>query len=305
MSLYAAPCCVDRDTIRNVALAVCGGLAVALTAAMLPAAFRPERGGEGGSGGVGSGDGVGEPPARPPADPPEMVIDIPFLPELLTALAVVAALLALRYLYHNRRRVFRAAVVALAIALVGAVISQFFAPDPSTVQPPSFEPAPTNASDGGASGETVSDPPALALVFVLVLTAAVLGTAFAVRRRSRGDREASSDDADAGSGEAAAMARAAGRAADRIEEGDDVDNEVYRAWREMTSLLDLARPETNTAGEFESAAVEAGMDPADVRELTALFETARYGGYEPEPTDERRAVELLRRIEDRYSEGES
>lgn len=304
MSLYAALCCVDRDTIRNVALAVCGGLAVALTAAMLPSAFRPERSGEGGSGGVGSGDGVGEPPARPPADPPEMVIDIPFLSELLALLAVVAALLALRYLYHNRRRVFRAAVVALAIALVGAVIAQFFTLDPSAVTPPSFEPAPTNASDGGASGETVSDPPALALVLVLVLTAAVLGTAFAVRRRSRSDREPSSDD-DAGSGEAAAMARAAGRAADRIEEGDDVDNEVYRAWREMTSLLDLARPETNTAGEFESAAVEAGMDPADVRELTALFETARYGGYEPEPTDERRAVELLRRIEDRYSEGES
>ena len=294
---------MDRDTIRNAALAVFGVLAVTITAATLPSAYQPKRSGSGGSGTTGVGDGSGAPSAPSPVDPPDAVIEIPFLTELATLFVLVVALVALRYLYRNRRRAFRAAVVVIAVALVASLLSQFFSPDPATVEPPSIAPQTGNSSSGGASGETVTDPPLLPVVLVLALTAAVLGTAVAVRRRSPAAPDSSSDD-DLDASEVAAVGRAAGRAADRIEEGDDVDNEVYRAWREMTSLLDVSRPETHTAGEFEAAAVEAGMEPADVRELTDLFETVRYGGYEPEPTDERRAVELLRRIEERYSEGE-
>jgi len=117
----------------------------------------------------------------------------------------------------------------------------------------------------------VADPSLLPLVVVLALTAVVLGAAVGVRRHSSGDEASPSEDGSE-SAAAAAVGRAAGRAAERIETGDDLDNEVYRAWREMTSPLDVSRPETNTAGEFEAAAVDAGMDPEDVHELTDLFE---------------------------------
>lgn len=295
---------MDRETLRNAVLAICGVIAVTLTAATLPTAFQPERRGEGGSGATGAGDGAGGPMAPSPFDAPETVIEIPFLTEIGLLLALVAALVVLWRLYTSRRAVFRGVVVVIALAVVAFLISQLFSPDPSNLSSPSFTPWTGNTTSGGASGETVTDPPVLTLVLVLVLTAAVLGTAVAVRQRSPGGSSSSSGD-DTASTATAAVARAAGRAADRIEEGDDVDNEVYRAWREMTSLLDIPRPETNTAGEFEAAAVDAGMDPADVHELTALFETVRYGGYDPEPTDERRAIELLRRIENRYSGEES
>ncbi|NHN47773.1 DUF4129 domain-containing protein [Halostella sp. JP-L12] len=98
-----------------------------------------------------------------------------------------------------------------------------------------------------------------------------------------------------------AIGRAAGRAADRIEESVDVENEVYRAWREMTGHLDVDRPESSTPGEFADAAVDAGMSADDVEELTGLFEEVRYGGMDPTDDREERAVDALRRIETTYA----
>jgi hypothetical protein len=98
-----------------------------------------------------------------------------------------------------------------------------------------------------------------------------------------------------------AVGRAAGRAADRIEASDSFENEVYRAWAEMTRPIDVAHPRSSTPAEFASAAVEAGMDSADVDRLTTLFEAVRYGGREPTPERERTAIETLRRIEAQYA----
>ncbi|MFD1597698.1 DUF4129 domain-containing protein [Halobellus rarus] len=76
---------------------------------------------------------------------------------------------------------------------------------------------------------------------------------------------------------------------------------MYRAWVEMTAHLDLDRPQSSTPGEFAAAAVDAGMDPDDVDELTRLFEAVRYG--DERVTDARadRAVAALRRIESAYA----
>ncbi|MFB6253316.1 MAG: DUF4129 domain-containing protein, partial [Halobacteriaceae archaeon] len=99
-----------------------------------------------------------------------------------------------------------------------------------------------------------------------------------------------------------AVGEAAGEAADRIEEAGNVDNEVYRAWKEMTSLLDIEDPETSTPGEFAIAAINAGMDRDHVETLTSLFEDVRYGGVDPTESDEQRAIEALREIEESYSD---
>ncbi|MEF8758035.1 MAG: DUF4129 domain-containing protein [Halobacteriales archaeon] len=98
-----------------------------------------------------------------------------------------------------------------------------------------------------------------------------------------------------------AVGRAAGRAADRLETGDEFENDVYRAWAEMTTELDVEHPRSSTPSEFAMAAVEAGMNRDDVDRLTNLFEEVRYGGFDPTLEREREAIETLRRIEDAYA----
>lgn len=93
-----------------------------------------------------------------------------------------------------------------------------------------------------------------------------------------------------------AMGRLAGEAADRIEQASSVDNEVYRAWFDMTQVLAVPNKETVTPGEFERAAVEAGLPEDAVTELTTLFNEVRYGGDDPDIHTER-AVAVLREIE--------
>ncbi len=93
---------------------------------------------------------------------------------------------------------------------------------------------------------------------------------------------------------------AAGAAADRIDADADVSNEVFRAWREMTRHLRVDRPAASTPAEFADAAVDAGMDPDDVAELTDLFEAVRYGGQTATDERARRARAALRRIERTY-----
>nr|WP_303648674.1 DUF4129 domain-containing protein [Haloarchaeobius litoreus] len=101
-----------------------------------------------------------------------------------------------------------------------------------------------------------------------------------------------------------AVAAAAGRAADRIEEQSAVDNEIYRAWVEMTRHLPADHPETSTPREFERTAVDAGFETGAVGELTDLFESVRYGRESATAEREERAVEALRRLEDQF-EGEN
>lgn len=96
------------------------------------------------------------------------------------------------------------------------------------------------------------------------------------------------------------FAEAAGRAADRIEKHNaDVDNTVYSAWLEMTGLLNVERPETYSAGEFATAAIDVGLGETDVSELTELFNEVRYGGKDAESREDR-AVTVLRNIESQY-----
>lgn len=297
---------VDRETLRNAGLALLGILAVTLTAATLPNAVRREPSGDGGSGGPGSGDGSGLPTPEPPEGSPGQTIEIPFLTELLMLATVVLALVVLWYLFVHRRQVFKA-VIAIAVIVVAAVLVFHLLPfDPSTDPPQPPAPQPNNGSGGGGGSSGTADSPSFpSIAIVILLLVLFVGSVVAVRRRTREPPDSSSDESDDSTADVAAVGRAAGRAADRIEDSTGFDNEVYRAWREMTALLDLSKPETNTPREFEAAAVEAGMERADVRELTELFENVRYGGYEPGPSDEERAVELLRRIEDRYTEEES
>ncbi len=158
----------------------------------------------------------------------------------------------------------------------------------------------------GGEGDAVSTPEAL---FLVVVVAALLASALVLLAAggddeddgARGGDDAPDASSDASDPDLAAVGRTAGAAADRIESGG-ADNEVYRAWREMTAVLDVDRPASSTPAEFAAAAVDAGVEPEPVDRLTDVFERVRYGGADPTGERERRAVEALRRIEAAHGE---
>jgi hypothetical protein len=295
-----------RETFRSATLAGLAVLAVALAAATLDSTVAPRgprRSGSVGPGGEGRGGLLPLPNTEPPL---EGAAQLPVPAELLAALGLVVLLLMLAYVLRYYRRTVRVVlVVTVLLGLSYLLIESLFAlatpPDPWVLQPGDGRIF-GGAGGGGGGDTTPSRGPSLVLLFVLGLV--LVGVVVAVSRTAPGDGEEAVDEADSGPADVAAVGRAAGRAADRIERETDIDNEVYRAWREMTELLDVDGRETSTPGEFAAAAIEAGLGREDVAELTRLFEDVRYGERRPSAERERRASAVLRRIEDRYA-GES
>lgn len=153
---------------------------------------------------------------------------------------------------------------------------------------------------GGASGGGL---PTISAALIVILGIALIVAVFLLFR-STGDQTGQADEpVEPGIDEESmvAIGEAAGEAADRIEASAEADNEVYRAWREMTTYLDVPNPEASTPTEFADAAIDIGMDRADVHELTDLFEAVRYGTSTPTDDREARAVAALRRIESTYA----
>ncbi|MGM0590817.1 MAG: DUF4129 domain-containing protein [Halobacteriota archaeon] len=295
---------MDSSTIRSAVVGLIGVIAVALAASTLSSTVQP-----GGSGSGPPRPGAGSdgllPGARPGAFLPRLNFDIPFLEELLLLLAILLVLVSLWYVSVERRGLLQQLVGLLLLAGLLFLLILLIAPEFS---PRGFELLdPTNGTlvPGGGGGTTETTTPALpSSLLVLLIGLVVLGAMVALFRRSAA-APVESEREDDPQVDTEAVGRAAGRAADRIESATDVDNEIYRAWREMTALLEVSSPETYTPGAFESTAIDAGMDAADVRELTRLFEDVRYGGREPSSTDEQRAIAVFRRIEDVYAEDES
>ena len=164
------------------------------------------------------------------------------------------------------------------------------------------------ALGGNAGGQAADQLLSPAVLVGLLVVVAVLFAVLAYR--ASGDDEADDDPIpEAETGEPddrpalSAVGAAAGEAADRIENEADVDNEVYRAWRDMTDHIDVPDPETSTPREFATAARDAGIDAVHVDALTDVFREVRYGGAEATSDREERAVDALRAIEQRYTEG--
>ncbi|SEV87526.1 DUF4129 domain-containing protein [Natrinema salifodinae] len=317
---------MDRDTGRVALIALLCCLAVVLAAATLPSMIESDGtgigdggdgsgGGTGGTGGTGDGgigsDGSAGGDSEPWLDVgsavPELCIG--FLDSDGALLGLVLGTVGLAAL--TTRSYDRSVTIALVIALLPLVVLGVLLltsgcgtavaepPAPESEMTP-LEENGTADSPGGDGGGALPGPtlPSLLVVAVLLVTigaaiAALFYTGDGDRRQSTASPADATDDA-----QRSAFGRAAGQAADRIESGNDFENDVYRAWRELTEPLDVERPAASTPGEFAAAARDAGVDPADVDALRTLFEDVRYGDRPVTADRERRAVELLRRIED-------
>ncbi len=315
------PTIVDRSALRALALALLAVVALSVVAATIDSTVVSSGGpvgfGGGETGGAVAGDtnGTG---VQPSGSFDGLSIPTPCLPWLLSPgiLAGVALVFVLLGAYAYRETGSLLPPLAIFVALGPPVVLlfalltacrrefSFSSRAAAAARNVSFLPAGGGGSlgDGGAA-QAVSPP---TLVFGLLLATALVVAVFLLVTGTGDSPEADDEvapiDEDEGPN-VAAVGRAAGAAAQRIEDGDaDVENEVFRAWGEMTALLDVPNRRAATPAEFADSAVDAGMDRDDVGDLTTLFEEVRYGGFEATPERERRAVDALRNIEDTYAD---
>jgi hypothetical protein len=310
---------VNRNAARTLALAALAVLALALAAATLDSAVVTDGGGSLGAGpnergAVGPGDqqSTGLDSEAMGGSAPIFTFCYPVLNEpWVVGLGILAFLLLGAAAYRSTGSMLPPVVLVVSIGLPALLLHRILTSCatassegggliPFGGNGTSILPRGGGASGGLDPGQTVSTP---TTVFGVLLIVAILG-AVLLLFVSTGDDETPTgapeqppEDHEA----QAAIGAAAGAAADRIEAAADVDNEIYRAWVEMTRHLDVSNPDASTPAEFAAAAVEAGMDRDDVTELTDLFEVVRYGDATPTEERERRAVEALRRIESEYA----
>lgn len=316
---------VDRN-VRALMIALLCVLAVSLAAATLvdpqsTSGSGPDIGGDLQSGSADqSGDGGSEPARDLPDGGPPIRIGAACVPLLLSPAVLLggaAVLLGAGWLLKRRESLPYALAVMFPVTLflvmpylllTNCGNDASMGPQDSALLPEMSSNATggdLGGNAGGQAAEQLVSPPVL--VGLLVVVAVVFAL---LAYRASGDDDADGEpmpEAETGEPEdrtpLAAVGTAAGEAADRIEDAADVDNEVFRAWRDMTDHVDVPDPETSTPREFATAASEAGMDAAHVDALTDLFREVRYGGAAATADREERAVAALRAIEDRYADG--
>ncbi|MFW5918297.1 MAG: DUF4129 domain-containing protein [Haloferacaceae archaeon] len=296
---------VDRRTVAILVVGLVGVSALVLSAATLtdPAGAESERGWID----FGAGeDAVGELFTG--------TVDLPIQPLYLDLLWDVLAVASLVFLlvsvvFLDRGELFRVVLGLTVIALLGAVFALLL----GNIDMNGFEMTMngTRPNETGMSlptGESASPGSGGISALLLGVGALVVLVAVGLLFVRSGDEEAPVDadeDEDAAGGDGgrlASLGEAAGRAAAGIAAADvATENAVYEAWVDMTGALDVPDPETTTPGEFAEAAVDAGMDPVDVRELTRLFEEVRYGDAPVSPERAERARAALNRIESAYA----
>ena len=285
------------DTIRAVVLGVVAILAVVYAAVTLDGAVVQDR--DTGNGGSGE-NGASIPPA-PIETAPVGTIDIPFLTDVLTVIFVLGLLTLIILILLYWRTTLGVTIAVIAVIALIYLVLQVLPLSPSMPEP--VNGGADMPGDNGENGDPTTPTVPLIPSWLLVIVAGVIGGIgvlylfFSKQRRSEVIRDRSHTDT-------TDIADAAGRAADRIEATTDFDNEVYRAWDEMTAMLDVREPKTCTPGEFAAAAIAIGMKQADVDELTRLFEDVRYGENRATETTEQQALDILRRIERTYSQSE-
>lgn len=292
--------------LGRVTAALIAIIAVAAVAASLPIVVETPS-----DSGTGAEDGV------PEVDEPETEPVGPNSAVIMRALGLVALVLVvlalLAFVLHDRRELLRMLVTVSAVVaavIIGAFLFlQLMDAVSNNPREPPRERMPNGTLEGSSEsegGSGSSRSPVLSTAEVVGLATVVLGLVLlglVIRYRLLGP----DDDTDEDLSTTADVGSVAGETADQIERESvtSVENAVYDAWYRMTAYLSVENPDTSTPGEFAEAAVDAGLDRDDVEALTSLFEAVRYGPETASDVTERRAVEILRRIESAYADPET
>ncbi|WP_230198558.1 DUF4129 domain-containing protein [Halopiger goleimassiliensis] len=297
----------SRLLVRLLVVA-CAIVAVAIAAATIQSPIDPAGEGSGSAGDDTPGDAPVSSPTTDFGGPLEGSGVPTFLEYLGYLLIAVIAIVIVWYLVKHRRQaltlIAACVVVSLLLLLAGEALEL-------TVEPRANPPMEggglpgngTGTEDGSQNADDVFSAPVSPLLVALGIVAVIVIGGLLLTRDDDAETAGADDDRTptTTSESAQAVGSAAGRAADRLAAGTDADNEIYRAWWEMTDSLEVDNPESSTPGEFAAAAVDAGLDREDVADLTALFEEVRYGTTDVTPELEREAETVFRRIERQYS----
>ena len=301
---------MDRRSLIVLALAALAVAAIGLSAATLTSTVSPSDGqGAETDNETADADAMPSGPSMSPETEPGSGAP-PLFQRLMMVLGGLMLLGALGYAVLNPSRATTLAVILLGFLLVVSLLIVVAGPtETSPGEPPeqSQQQEQQNTSGGnpgsGGDSDVLYDIPVV-WWFLGSFAVLILGVILVLRRYGLRSDEDSNGEPSESTEETTALGAIAGQAADRIEDrensGPNADNEVYRAWEEMTAQLDIESGETTTPREFEQQATAAGMAPDDVRELTDLFEMVRYGGETATEDREQRAVSVLRRIESTY-----
>lgn len=289
-----------RELVALTAVVLVVGLAIA-AATLDSATF--ETGGAGGPApdlGLSEGEGLG----------PTALL---YLYVAIVIFAVFALFFAIRSddLTPTHLLVVTAVLAGAALAVVGllsisdARFSQDLLDSLSSAYGTGAEaPADADASGPpGGDGEAGSSAPGPLLTLVLLGLFAGFVAVGAVALRQVLHTPAPTEESAGSTDDSTGVGRAAGRAADQLEDRD-LENPIYRAWVEMTRGLGVTDPQSMTPADFAEAGVRAGLDPTDVHTLTDLFRDVRYGSAEVTDSRIERATTTLRRIEARHVDDE-
>ncbi len=285
---------VDRHTVTVVVIAVISVLAIGLAAATVAETVQPGAGGDGGYDGGLIDVTLPEDGGGVPAGVARIVL-------VLLGGGVVGIL---AYLRSNGNKTAEIVAYLLGFAVLVFLFVQVVALLFDLGDLPLFGSG--LPGFGESAGETATTAVSTMVVLLGIFGLLILGVAIAFRQSDEPNQAETEPDSQQSTDQPQieAVGQIAGRAADRIEQREPrdevIDNEVYRAWEEMTERLDPPDDESTTPREFARAAAQTGLSDEDVTELTELFEDVRYGGYSPTTEREERAVDVLRRIERSY-----
>lgn len=207
-------------------------------------------------------------------------------------LAVGFVLLLLAFAINLVRKVDGTHLLRLAAALIGVLIVLILLPR--------IEPGAPVSSPEDIFAETpsqftfttapVGNPPEGLYWFVIgfVGLCVIFIGVWLVREYSRRPKSADS------------LERAADAAIQAIHEGQNLHSVIIRCYLSMIKVLKdekgIEREQSVTPREFEQWLSNHGIQEASVRQLTRLFEKARYSPYAPEQRDESAALECLSAI---------
>ncbi|MFC5970901.1 DUF4129 domain-containing protein [Halomarina salina] len=303
---------MQRERLVPLVVAILAVLALAVGAATLDSATNGPLTGQSEGPGLTDGEqGEMDLGGRPPAEQPDEQFFPTWLAQLVVGVLLLLGLVGILYRIWTEGLDFVKTVALVAFAVTAVLLLLYYLLEWLTSGQGSSgengmlgELRTVLPGGGGGNSEVsqvVTDPSVVMLAVIGVVLLAVVAVVLRSLLGSDGDEAPTDPDLDDPEPSVQEVGAAAGRAADRIDATGDVENAIYRAWREMTDPLDLSR-ETSTPGEFAAAAVDAGMSRDDVGELTRLFERTRYGGVAVDEGREQRATTALRRIERTYGD---